>query len=372
MNLYFKSTTKHIATAFCFTLIAHQALADTATPGTPAQWNTWAAPTSIRTVGFWDGPSTDGTNCNVGYWLTGTNSPGCINVFGNFFGSTPGPLAFLSANGSAQTPVPFVLSPTGGARIITMRLEVAGMAPGNVFGYYLLSNPAVLNPLFIGAQTSGATALFNPSGPYGFYIESNGMTFRSQSSVNFALFSEQPAVPSLGSNLTRFWIGVEDLPLPAGAFGPGFLSPTVDGDYNDMLFSMEIPPSDPPPGGGCTLTQGGYKNQFNSKLLAAGPMMIGLNIYTAAQVNQMIQNNAVQGNGLTSLVHQLITAKLNVLYNATPPAAVANAIVAADALIGSLVPAPLGLGYLAPATTSALTTTLGQYNNGLLGPTHCR
>jgi hypothetical protein len=359
--------------ALCITLMASQVFADTATPVGSGQWNSWALPSSIRSSGFWDGPSTDGTGCNVGHWLTGTNNPLCVNVFGGgFSGTKPGALTFLSAAGSAQTPVPFMLSPSGGSRIITMRLEVAGMAQGNVFGYYLLANPAALFPLFSGANSAGAVALFNPAGPYGFYIESNGVVYRSHTSVNFAVFSEVPTLPTIGSNLSRFWIGVEDLPLPAGPLPAGFLGLNTDGDYNDMLFSMEIPPSDPPPAGGCTLTQGGYKNRFNSKLLAAGSMMIGANMYEAAQVNQMIQLNAVQGNGLTSLVHQLITAKLNWFYGATPPQLVSDAITAADALIGTKVPAPIGAGYLTPSSTSALTVILDNYNNGRLGPQHCR
>jgi hypothetical protein len=32
---------------------------------------------------------------------------------------------------------------------------------------------------------------------------------------------------------------------------------------------------------------------------------------------------------------------------------------------------PVGPGYLAPATTSGLTQTLDDYNNGVIGPGHC-
>ena len=43
----------------------------------------------------------------------------------------------------------------------------------------------------------------------------------------------------------------------------------------------------------------------------------------------------------------------------------------ADALIGGLVVPPVGAGSLANATTSALTNTLSDYNEGKTGPGHC-
>ncbi|MDQ3180793.1 MAG: hypothetical protein M3Q33_09760 [Acidobacteriota bacterium] len=43
---------------------------------------------------------------------------------------------------------------------------------------------------------------------------------------------------------------------------------------------------------------------------------------------------------------------------------VANAITAADALIGGRVVPPVGGGFLSTASTSMLTAILDQYNNG--------
>ena len=124
---------------------------------------------------------------------------------------------------------------------------------------------------------------------------------------------------------------------------------------------------------GCTLTQGGYKNHFNSKLLnlPTGGLTLGTVFYTNTQLNQILQNNAVGGNGLISLAHQLITAELNIFYGAMPPAQVSTAIVEANQLIGSRVIPPLGTGFLSPSTTSALETILDNFNNGLSGPPHC-
>jgi hypothetical protein len=98
-------------------------------------------------------------------------------------------------------------------------------------------------------------------------------------------------------------------------------------------------------------------------------MLGGVN-YSAAQL-MSIFNTPAKGNGLVSLAHQLIAAKLNVAQGALAPPAVATAIANADALIGALVVPPVGAGYIKPGTTSGLTNTLDQFNNGVTGPGHC-
>jgi hypothetical protein len=110
----------------------------------------------------------------------------------------------------------------------------------------------------------------------------------------------------------------------------------------------------------CTLTQGGYKNNFNNLVTA---LKLGNINYTQAQVNSILQNNAVQGNGLISLAHQLITAKLNIFYGTIPSAQVTQAISDADTLIDSLVIPPVGSGFLSPSSTSNLESILDAFNN---------
>jgi hypothetical protein len=92
-------------------------------------------------------------------------------------------------------------------------------------------------------------------------------------------------------------------------------------------------------------------------------------VYSKAQLLAIL-DESVQGNGLVSLAHQLIAAKLNIAQGADPSAASA-AIASADAMIGSLVIPPIGSGYLDPSQTSATTQTLDDYNNGIIGPGHC-
>ncbi|HEX3129998.1 MAG TPA: hypothetical protein VH394_21875 [Thermoanaerobaculia bacterium] len=126
---------------------------------------------------------------------------------------------------------------------------------------------------------------------------------------------------------------------------------------------------------GCTYTQGYWKTH--------GPIPTGNNVnewpvtsltlgtvsYTDLEL-QSIFDKSASGNGLISLAHQLIAAKLNVASGADDTS-IAGAIVAADALIGGLVVPPVGAGSLSPSATSSLTATLDSFNQGLIGPGHC-
>lgn len=121
---------------------------------------------------------------------------------------------------------------------------------------------------------------------------------------------------------------------------------------------------------GCTRTQGFWKNKPDRWPVQS--LTLGTVNYTKAQLISILKT-PVTGNGLISLSHQLIAAKLNAASGTTVPASVATAIAAADALIGGLVVPPIGSGSLAPSSTSSLTTTLDTYNNGNTpgGPPHC-
>jgi hypothetical protein len=98
-------------------------------------------------------------------------------------------------------------------------------------------------------------------------------------------------------------------------------------------------------------------------------LLLGIVSYDTTQL-QSIFVKAVGGNGLISLAHQLIAAKLNVEHGADDTD-IAAAIISADALIGSLVVPPVGSGFLAPAARSSLTTALRNYYEGATGPGHC-
>lgn len=119
----------------------------------------------------------------------------------------------------------------------------------------------------------------------------------------------------------------------------------------------------------CTATLGFWKNHPEA-WSRVDSIMLGDVSYTNAQL-MTILNTPAKGNGLISLAHQLISAKLNELLGALPTPEVATAITQADALIGSLVVPPVGGGALSPGLTNWLTSTLGDFNNGTTGPGHC-
>jgi hypothetical protein len=117
----------------------------------------------------------------------------------------------------------------------------------------------------------------------------------------------------------------------------------------------------------CTYTVGYWKN--HEEAWPVTNLTLGTVNYTKTQLLSIL-NESVDGNGLISLAHQLIAAKLNIAQGADPSAASA-CIAAADAIIGNLVCPPVGGGSLDPADTDAITQCLDDYNNGITGPGHC-
>lgn len=118
----------------------------------------------------------------------------------------------------------------------------------------------------------------------------------------------------------------------------------------------------------CTYTQGYWKN--HQEAWPVGNVTLGTVNYTQAQLLQIF-NQPAAGNGLVSLSHQLIAAKLNIAQGASAPSGVLTAISQADAMIGGLVVPPIGSGSLSPGSTSGLTGTLDNFNQGITGPGHC-
>lgn len=118
---------------------------------------------------------------------------------------------------------------------------------------------------------------------------------------------------------------------------------------------------------GCTFTQGYWKN--HPAAWPVSSLSLGSVSYSKAQLLNIFKT-PVKGNGLISLSHQLIAAKLNIASGASS-ASIASTIASADALIGGLVVPPIGNGFLSPSSTSSLTSSLDNYNTGLTGPGHC-
>jgi hypothetical protein len=132
---------------------------------------------------------------------------------------------------------------------------------------------------------------------------------------------------------------------------------------------------------GCTFTQGYWKTHgpvgcltgnnetaWPADVLANG-LTLGTVGYTADELCSIF-NKPAAGNGLISLAHQLIAAKINVA-NGADDTEVAQCIADADALIGGLGIPPVGSGSLSSDATSSLTTCLDNFNKGTTGPGHC-
>lgn len=122
----------------------------------------------------------------------------------------------------------------------------------------------------------------------------------------------------------------------------------------------------------CTYTQGYWKNHSEDWPVLA--LAVGGVLYTQAELLSIF-NTPAAGNGLLSMAHQLIAAKLNLAAGATPGAVVQAQIDAADALVssacgGQAIP-PVGACHISPATSSPLTDQLDTFNNGLAGVPHC-
>jgi len=126
---------------------------------------------------------------------------------------------------------------------------------------------------------------------------------------------------------------------------------------------------------GCTFTQGYWKTHGpvptgnNTDVWPVNTLSLGTTSYTDLQL-QSIFDTPAGGNGLISLAHQLIAAKLNIA-NGADGTALGTAIADADTLIGIKVVPPVGSGVLSPASTSSLNSTLTLFNEGGIGPGHC-
>jgi hypothetical protein len=120
----------------------------------------------------------------------------------------------------------------------------------------------------------------------------------------------------------------------------------------------------------CVRTQGYWKTHPEAW---SGPVTIAGISYTQAELLTIFQTPA-QGNGLVSLAHQVIAAKINILAGANS-APISATLTAAEALITSscgLNPIPtIGTCSIHPSNTSAYTEALDNYNNGASGVPHC-
>jgi len=155
----------------------------------------------------------------------------------------------------------------------------------------------------------------------------------------------------------------------------------ADGDGSAFMAGEGLVPSSPfsgtltahtnpkPAGSGCIFTQGYWKNHPDAWPVSS--LKLGLIVYTKTQL-LAIFNTPAAGNGIISLAHQLIAAKLNILNGAIASSLITGAISTADAMIGSKIIPPIGSGFLSPAVTSHLTDDLEEFNSMENNPALCQ
>jgi hypothetical protein len=264
----------------------------------------------------------------------------------------------------------------GGQLFVTVEDDTVDDGRGPNAGVYYLSG-GLLHRLVnsTGAQAPESIQ-FVPSTPC-------TLTIKGKPYAGFlSLFSLSTAEQSSGTDSAIDGFSASDISAAAGKaiitaeFANGFVGTTVNdmrvmdntgsvSDFANVLTQLEgfslitcnVPP---PPPSHCTLTQGGYKNNFNNLVIG---LTLGTVPYSASEVNQILQDHSIQGNGLLSLAHQLITADLNIHYGTIPSTQVTNAISDANSLIGALGIPPIGSDSLPTSTTSGDEKILDAFNN---------
>ncbi len=223
------------------TRLVAPAVADTIGGTAGAGFQSWTgANLNENDAPYWDNTSLDGSDKNVGFFLTDAptapmaGAPGALPFWGNSF--NPG----TDAGGTADLNFTFNRSAT--SSLANLELEVAQNRNINEFGWYDTTDPSVLHPIFLGPDSAPASDEFSPSAEYGFYLKGSNGTFYTQSSLNpggdtshqhFSIFQQ-----SSTNGLEVYWLGIEDLSVAD-------LSGAEDstGDYNDMIVRIAaLPP----------------------------------------------------------------------------------------------------------------------------------
>lgn len=236
--------------------------------GNAAAWQTFPGAlnnTSNAGRPYWDNPSMDGGNRNIGNWLNGTYTPNLpAGSVPNSGPAAPSWWGYSSPNPGARggsTNAPSAMHFQAEAPLTyqaSLLLEVAGFRNVNEVGWYDTSaapGQEVLNPIFTGAMSPVVTTTFTPSASWGLYIRShNGYTaasgkgwlFFMDSTRNRSVGFTGDAIPGqqhfavFGVDTTpfaeRYIVGIEDLTLNNSGI-------ELQGDFNDVVLSIQTVPT---------------------------------------------------------------------------------------------------------------------------------
>jgi hypothetical protein len=221
-----------------------------------------------------------------------------------------------------------------------------------------------------GAVTAGPQSISWPTGTQCVKVwqgeAAASISVTETPDAGFALSYYKVATPADQNPETRFYVNADQSPAPAGTT----VNLNVDGSGQwEVWFKNVLYTPPPPPESGCTYTQGYWKT--HSLAGPAGPYDDGWKnlpgglehntiFFNSGKTWLQLWNTPVRGSAYVQLAHQYMAAKLNVLNGASAPSSVTAAITAAEAYFSS------GTGNI-----TGLASTLGNYNEGLIGPGHC-
>ncbi len=188
----------------------------------------WSAVAGVNEDGnpFWDMPSQDGANQNVGFQIL---SLALANP------------QYWSLGGAVDNNVYFTNNSGFSGQSFSLLFEIAGNKNNNALYVYDIADPSQTTLIFSGPASVPATVAVDITyASFGFLLVGPGGTFYSGSgngetssdnTSNFAFFRD-------ASNPLTWYIGIED--LTTAATGKEGL-----GDYNDMVVkfsSVPVPP----------------------------------------------------------------------------------------------------------------------------------
>jgi hypothetical protein len=162
-------------------------------------------------------------------------------------------------------------------------------------------------------------------------------------------------VPTI--NTIRDPTGVRGAPIT----GTSTYAQAFNGDRGVLVEFYNSPV--PPPPGGCTYTQGFWKNHTD---VWPAPYSPSATFYGSGKTWLEVFNTPPKGNAYYILAHQFMAATLNQASGASVPANVAAALADAGAYFADPVGHPL-----TSAQLKALAAILDSYNNGFEGVPHC-